>query len=148
MPGRAAGAGRTGWKIWPKPQSLHSLVGEEISKLILRMRAMVKECKLGGTGIRESFPEEEDLKWILNEKVRTRLSGRELEKGFCRKRTVEKREVRNWQQLGMTEKGFFFSGDITGAQIIKASCVILQCLDFILVLFLGSIWKNLCQQMT
>lgn len=148
MPGRAAGAGSTGWKVWPKPQSLHSLVGEEISKVILRMRAMVKECKLGGTGIRESFPEEEYLKWILNEKVRTRLSGREMEKGFSRKRTVEKREVRNWQQLGVTEKGFFFFWGYNRGPDHKTSCVILQCLDFILVLFLENIWKNLCQQMT
>ena len=38
----------------------------------------------------------------------TRLSGRELGKGFSQKREQLGREIRNWQKLGMTEKGLFF----------------------------------------
>lgn len=38
---------------------------------------------------------------------------------FHAKRTVEKREIRNQQQLGMTEKFFFSWRYITRSQIIK-----------------------------
>lgn len=60
---------------------------EEINKVILRMKATVKEWKLHEAEIRERFPEEEELSRTLEEKAsRTSLSGRELEKGFSRPR--------------------------------------------------------------
>ena len=89
-----------------KPQSLYSLVGEEINKPILRRPALLKECKLGGILIRGSVLEEEEFNWILNKKVSTRVSGRELGKGFLQKREQWRKRLKTGRNLH-DWKGFF-----------------------------------------
>lgn len=48
--------GGQGERYDPTLQSVHSVVEEAINKLIGRMSAVVKEWKLDGVEIRESFP--------------------------------------------------------------------------------------------
>lgn len=48
------------------------------------------------------------MEGILKEKASTSLSGRVGEGDFSAKGTLEKREIRNWQKLGMIKMRDFF----------------------------------------
>lgn len=55
------------------------------------------------------LPEEEDMSGIFKEKVRsTSFSGSELGRCSPGRGTVEKRGIRHWQPLGMTNPFLFF----------------------------------------
>lgn len=48
------------------------------------------------------------MEGILKEKASTSLSGRVGEEDFSAKGTLQKREIRNWQKLGMIKMRDFF----------------------------------------